>query len=44
MHQIVQAMTTRRQWLNTFTIVDVFHHFDEAEHVFRLLLPDRLFP
>ena len=35
MHRIVEAMTTRRHWLNTFTIVDVFHHFDEADHAFR---------
>jgi DinB superfamily len=44
MQRIVGAMTTSRQWPNTFTIVDVLHHFDEADHVFRLLLPDRPFP
>jgi hypothetical protein len=42
--RVIEAMTTRRRWLNTMTIVDVFHHFEEADHVVRLLLPDRLFP
>ena len=31
--------TTPRVWIDVMTVVDVAHHFEEAEHVLRLLSP-----
>jgi len=31
-------------WIDVMTVVDVAHHFGEAEHVIRLLSPDRAYP
>jgi hypothetical protein len=36
--------TTPRVWIDVMTIVDVAHHFEEAEHVLRLLSPERQYP
>jgi hypothetical protein len=43
-HRIVEAQTTGRWYLNVLALVDVFHHFEEADHVFRQLRPERQFP
>jgi hypothetical protein len=36
--------TTPRVWIDVMTVVDVAHHFEEGEHVLRLLSPDRAYP
>jgi hypothetical protein len=36
--------TTPLYWIDVMTIVDVAHHFEEAEHVLRLLSPDHKYP
>jgi hypothetical protein len=36
--------TTPRVWIDVMTVVDVAHHFEEAEHVLRLLSPDQAYP
>lgn len=42
--QLVARWTTRRPYLNSMALIDVWYHFDEADHVYRLLMPDREFP
>jgi hypothetical protein len=36
--------TTPRVWIDVMTVVDVAHHFEEAEHVLRLLSPAGMYP
>ena len=36
--------TTPRVWIDVMTVVDVAHHFEEAEHVLRLLSPETQYP
>jgi hypothetical protein len=36
--------TTPLYWIDVMTIVDVAHHFEEAEHVLRLLSPGHNYP
>jgi hypothetical protein len=31
-------------WIGVMTVVDVAHHFEEGEHVLRMLSPDRACP
>jgi hypothetical protein len=37
------ARWTRRSYLNVMTLMDVYYHLDEADHMIRMLLPDRRF-
>jgi len=36
--------TTPRVWIDVMTVVDVAHHFEEGEHVLRLLSPGHGYP
>jgi hypothetical protein len=42
--RLIERWTTKRPYLNVMTLIDMFHHFDEADHMCRLLMPDREFP
>jgi hypothetical protein len=44
MHQMLARWKTPHVWLDVMVVVDVAFHIEEAEHVLRLLLPDREFP
>jgi hypothetical protein len=33
--------TAPRTWVNVFTVLDVAFHIEDADHVLRLLVPDR---
>jgi hypothetical protein len=35
--------TTAGHYLNIMTLMDVYYHFDEADHMMRMLLPERRF-
>ncbi len=35
--------TTPRNYVNVMALMDVYYHFDEADHMMRLLLPERQF-
>ena len=43
MREFIAAWTTPRDYLNTMALMDVYYHLDEADHVVRLLLPERRF-
>jgi hypothetical protein len=36
--------TTPRVWIDVMTVVDVAHHFEEGEHILRLLSPAARYP
>jgi hypothetical protein len=44
MRTMLRRWNTPRVWLDVMTVVDVCFHIEEAEHVYRLLLPEREFP
>jgi hypothetical protein len=39
--QAFPRWTAARTWVNVFTVVDVAFHFNDADHVLGLLVPDR---
>jgi hypothetical protein len=39
----IASWTTARDYLNTMAIMDVYYHFDEADHVLRQLMPAHRF-
>ena len=39
----IGSWTTARDYLNTAAIMDVYYHFDEADHVLRQLMPGHRF-
>jgi hypothetical protein len=43
MREFIAAWTTARDYLNVMALMDVYYHFDEADHMIRLLLPERRF-
>jgi hypothetical protein len=43
MREFIASWTTPRNYVNTMALMDVYYHFDEADHVIRLLLPERRF-
>jgi hypothetical protein len=43
MRTFLTAWTTPRVYLNVMALMDVYYHFDEADHVMRLLRPDQRF-
>ncbi len=40
-HQMFRRWTTPLVWLEVFTLVDVAFHIEDADHVLKLLAPDR---
>jgi hypothetical protein len=40
---VEHVWTTRRGYLNVMTLMDVYYHLDEADHVVRMLMPDHKF-
>jgi hypothetical protein len=44
LREAFQRWTTPRVWIDVMTVVDVAHHFEEAEHVLRLLSPETQYP
>jgi hypothetical protein len=44
LREAFQRWTTPRVWIDVMTVVDVAHHFEEGEHVLRLLSPDQAYP
>jgi hypothetical protein len=40
----LKSWTGARDYLNIMAIMDVYYHFDEADHMVRLLMPERTFP
>lgn len=43
MRKHLESWTSARQYLNVMALMDVYDHLDEADHVIRLLLPERRF-
>ena len=43
MREFFASWTTPRDYLNIMALMDVYYHFDEADHVMRLLMPERRF-
>ena len=43
MRAFLAPWTTARHYLNIMALMDVYYHLDEADHVVRLLLPERRF-
>jgi hypothetical protein len=43
MRNHLASWTSARQFLNIMALMDVYYHLDEADHVIRLLLPERRF-
>jgi hypothetical protein len=43
-HEEFPRWTAPRTWVNVFTVTDVMAHIEDAEHVLRLLSPDRQYP
>lgn len=44
LREYFQRWTTPRVWIDVMTVVDVAHHFEEADHVLRLLSPGHSYP
>jgi DinB superfamily len=44
MRTTLESWTVVRDYLNTMALMDVYYHFDEADHMVRLLMPERRFP
>ena len=42
-HPVERVWTTKRGYVNVMTLMDVYYHLDEADHVVRMLMPDRQF-
>ena len=40
---VERVWTTKRGYVNVMTLMDVYYHLDEADHVVRMLMPDRQF-
>ena len=40
---LVERWTTPRGYLNVMALMDVYYHLDEADHMVRMLLPERRF-
>jgi hypothetical protein len=43
MRRFISSWTSPREYLNTMALMDVYYHFDEADHMVRLLMPERRF-
>jgi hypothetical protein len=43
MRTFIGSWTSPREYLNTMALMDVYYHFDEADHMVRLLMPERRF-
>jgi hypothetical protein len=43
MRTFIKSWTTPRNYLNIAALMDVYYHFDEADHMVRMLLPERRF-
>jgi hypothetical protein len=43
LRDFIRTWTAPRDYLNIMALMDVYYHFDEAEHMMRLLLPERRF-
>jgi hypothetical protein len=43
MRTLIGSWTSPREYVNTMALMDVYYHFDEADHMVRLLMPERRF-
>ena len=43
MRAFITSWTSARQYLNIMALMDVYYHLDEADHMVRMLLPERRF-
>ena len=43
MRTFLEPWTVPRDYLNTMALMDVYYHLDEADHMVRMLLPERRF-
>jgi hypothetical protein len=43
MRTFITSWTAARDYLNTMALMDVYYHLDEADHMVRMLLPERRF-
>jgi hypothetical protein len=43
MREFIKSCTTPRFYLNVLALMDVYYHLDEADHMVRMLMPERQF-